>query len=204
MRYSNNLLKEYNEKRDVFNKLCIKVKSVLYAEIKKKGIKIHNVEYRVKPYSSLSEKIIKKKVVNPFVDIHDIAGVRCVCFFRNDIDKIRKIIRNVFDVFEEDDKADDEKKDVFGYMSLHIKSKMKNNSINKSDTALIGLPFEIQVRTIAQDAWAAISHHLVYKRDSKGSLPKDLERNFNAISGLFYVADTHFSLLNRDTLNDKT
>jgi len=42
------------------------------------------------------------------------------------------------------------------------------------------------------DAWANISHYLSYKADT--DIPKDLKRDFNALSGLFYVADTHFEL----------
>jgi putative GTP pyrophosphokinase len=57
---------------------------------------------------------------------------------------------------------------------------------------IMGIPFEIQVRTILMDAWANVSHYLDYKKDS--SIPSELRRDFYALSGLFYVADKHFEM----------
>jgi hypothetical protein len=42
------------------------------------------------------------------------------------------------------------------------------------------------------NSWANISHYLDYKSDS--DIPKDLKKDFYALSGLFYVADQHFEL----------
>ncbi len=42
------------------------------------------------------------------------------------------------------------------------------------------------------DAWANVSHYLDYKTDV--DVPKALRRDFYALSGLFYVADSHFEL----------
>jgi GTP pyrophosphokinase len=58
--------------------------------------------------------------------------------------------------------------------------------------AIAGMPFEIQVRTILMDAWANVSHYLDYKSDI--DVPKALRRDFYALSGLFYIADSHFEL----------
>ena len=59
------------------------------------------------------------------------------------------------------------------------------------------MPFEIQVRTIAQDAWDSVSHYLDYKNNS---IRDELKRDFYALSGLFYVADTHFSFIKQDKM----
>ena len=42
------------------------------------------------------------------------------------------------------------------------------------------------------DAWANVSHYLDYKSDI--DIPSELRRDFYALSGLFYVADTHFEM----------
>ena len=42
------------------------------------------------------------------------------------------------------------------------------------------------------DAWANISHYLDYKKEA--DVPEELKRDFYALSGLFYVADTHFEM----------
>src|SRR5947208_10717429 len=58
--------------------------------------------------------------------------------------------------------------------------------------AISGMPFEVQVRTILMDAWANVSHYLDYKGEA--DVPKPLRRDFYALSGLFYVADSHFEM----------
>ena len=118
-------------------------------------------------------------------------GFRVVCLFLSDLKEIEQIICQEFEVFEKDDKVNDTELNIFGYMSLHLKaySHFSADDVSK-------MSFEIQVRTIAQDAWASISHYLDYKKES--AIPKQLKRDFHALSGLFYVADTHFSLLQKE------
>ncbi len=48
---------------------------------------------------------------------------------------------------------------------------------------IVGMPFEIQVRTILMDAWANVSHYLAYKSDI--DVPINLQRDFYALGGLF-------------------
>lgn len=57
--------------------------------------------------------------------------------------------------------------------------------------------FEIQLRTIAMHAWSTISHYLDYK--SPHSIPTNLRKDFNALSALFYVVDSHFELFFRSS-----
>jgi len=42
------------------------------------------------------------------------------------------------------------------------------------------------------DAWATVSHYLDYKTDA--DVPLGLRKDFQALSGLFYLADTHFEM----------
>src|SRR5882724_7674996 len=80
----------------------------------------------------------------------------------------------------------------FGYFSVHFICKIRANYIGPRYDGLKDQNFEIQVRTISMDAWANISHYLDYKSDT--DIPKDLKKDFFALSGLFYVADTHFEM----------
>ena len=81
-------------------------------------------------------------------------------------------------------------------MSLHYKVKLRHETDTPSLSSVKNTYFEIQVRTISQDAWAAISHYLDYKQEN--IFPSELKRDFYALSGLFYVADTHFSILKQE------
>jgi hypothetical protein len=81
---------------------------------------------------------------------------------------------------------------TFGYMSVHFIATMKKEHSGPRYDHIASFPFEIQVRTIAMDAWANVSRYLDYRTDQ--DVPNDLKRDFYALSGLFYVADKHFEM----------
>lgn len=192
------LRSEYNNRVRNFHFLIDTVKFTLQTEIDKNKIKCHSFTHRIKSFDSFVNKIRRKNISDPFKDIHDLLGFRIVCLFLPDLELIGNIINREFDVFEEDDKIDNSEVNIFGYMDLQYKAKLKINSSPQALNTVQEVPFEIQVRTITQDAWASISHYLFYKRENL--LPKQLRRDFHALSGLFYVADTHFTMLEKEQL----
>ncbi len=192
----NGLSSEYEERLKKMEFLADEVKFSLSQAISAKRIMIHSLMHRIKEFDSFLDKIRRKSVQVPFKDISDLVGVRVICLFLQDIDLIGEIIQNEFDVFEIDSKIDEADEDVFGYMSSHYKARLKKSDIKSGFEEITSYPFEIQVRTIAQDAWASISHYLDYKEER--FLPAHLRRDFHALSGLFYVADTHFEMLRRE------
>jgi len=188
------LRSEYNSKEALFKKLIETVKFFLSQEIQNKQIKIHAFDPRIKPFDSFVKKIRRKGVKEPFQEIMDVVGLRIVCLFQSDVKEIGVIVKKNFEIVEEDDKINSVDVNIFGYMSLHYKAKLKDVQPDYKDFK--DIPFEIQIRTIAQDAWASISHYLDYKNESE--IPLHLKRDFHALSGLFYVADTHFEILRQE------
>jgi putative GTP pyrophosphokinase len=114
-----------------------------------------------------------------------------VCLFISDISRTNDIVKKHFYIISEDNKID-QTESSFGYLSVHFIVKLKDNCSGPRYDPIIGLTFEIQVKTLAMDAWANISHYLDYK--SELDIPKELKRDFYALSGLFYVADKHFEM----------
>jgi ppGpp synthetase/RelA/SpoT-type nucleotidyltranferase len=155
-------------------------------------IKIHSIPTRIKTVSSFVDKAKRQSCERPFEQIEDVVGLRVICLFLSDIEKIRVLIQDHFEVIRDDDKVDAPEYTSFGYMSRHIIAKLGENYSKTIYSGIKDLPFEIQIRTIAMDAWANISHYLDYKTDR--DIPKELKRDFNALSGMFYVADKHFQL----------
>lgn len=170
---------------------------ILKAEIKKARIKTHTITSRVKDFESFLRKVLAKNTENPFDDIKDIVGLRVVCLFRSDIIRIGKLIRKAFSVISEDNKIEGYDVASFGYQSVHFVSKIMKGYKGPRYDMIKDIEFEIQVRTIAMDAWASISHYLDYKSDI--DVPKDLKKDFYALSGLFYVADSHFEIFFNET-----
>lgn len=190
------LQNEYDSKIELFNQLIKTVKFCISQEIQNHKIKIHSFNHRIKGFDSFVDKIRRKGVKEPFQEIMDVVGLRIVCLFHSDVKNIGDIVKKNFEIIEEDDKINSVDVNIFGYMSLHYKAKLKDVSSDSSYKDFKDIPFEIQIRTIAQDAWASISHYLDYKNESE--IPLHLKRDFHALSGLFYVADTHFEILKRE------
>ena len=197
---TNLIIKQYDSNLDKYKLLVNTVDHLLRLSIAKKRIKIHSVTNRIKEIDSLLGKMRRIKILNPFEEIHDLVGFRVVCLFLADLNELKNLFKTEFDVFDVDDKIKDKELNIFGYMSVHLKARLKSSSLFKAsiDDAIINMPFEIQIRTIAQEAWASISHYLDYKKDN--NIPDDLKRDFHALSGLFYVADTHFGILKQEQI----
>jgi putative GTP pyrophosphokinase len=103
---------------------------------------------------------------------------------------LREVIYESFKVLGESNSVDGSDPSTFGYKSHHYICAVRDDYTGPRYDGLKDLKVEIQCRTIAMDAWASISHYLAYK--SASSVPDDLQRDFAALSGLFYVADRHF------------
>jgi ppGpp synthetase/RelA/SpoT-type nucleotidyltranferase len=196
---TDSIIREYDRKSKKYVELEKSVEYILTKGISDDNIKIHSIIHRIKSVNSFLDKMRKNNIEKPFEEICDIVGFRVVCLFISDLEKIRNIVLKYFDVFDEDDKVNDTELGVFGYMSIHLKARLKKTGESLSGDEICNVPFEVQIRTIAQDAWASISHHLDYKGMNK--IPDKLKRDFYALSGLFYVADTHFLMLNKEKIN---
>ena len=130
---------------------------------------IESIKTRVKSMESLLKKIRRKNI--PLTidaieeNIQDIAGVRVICAFQDDIYKLAKCF------LDQDDVILIQKKDYIanpkpsGYRSLHLI--VKTPIFLKEGKKMITV--EVQLRTIAMDFWASLEHKLRYKK----SIPED-------------------------------
>jgi ppGpp synthetase/RelA/SpoT-type nucleotidyltranferase len=193
--------KEFERRKGSFSSLEEEVRFILDGALKKNKIKTHSMPTRVKELASFLDKVNRKESAQPFDDIRDIVGMRVICLFLSDIPRVGQVIRECFDVLSEDDKIEGAEVSSFGYMSFHFTAQMKKEYKGPRYDSIIGMPFEIQVRTILMDAWANVSHYLTYKRDV--DVPRNLKRDFYALSGLFYIADSHFELFFKSSKESK-
>lgn len=186
------LKQEYNSRLAAYKQLEEEAMFILRSEIERQGIKTHSVASRVKSLESFLEKAHRKQCQKPFEEIRDTVGLRVICLFLSDVPKLGHLIRNSFAVIAEDNKVEEYDAKSFGYLSVHFIGAMKGEYKGPRYDRLAGMVFEIQVATLAMHAWATISHYLDYK--SEIDVPKEFRRDFYALSGLFYVADTHFEM----------
>ena len=124
---------------------------------------IHHINSRLKSPQSILEKL-KRKGVEPSIEaareyLTDIAGVRVICNYVEDIYHIADIVENQSDItlVAKRDYIANPKPN--GYRSLHLIVKVPVFLSNHTEN----IPVEIQIRTIAMDFWATLEHELRYK-----------------------------------------
>ncbi len=130
--------------------------------------------------------------------ISDLIGLRIVCLYEDDIEKIGNILTAEFDVVEVTDKIStiENTEASFGYKGLHFDLRLKNPRLALPEyQAYIGLQFEVQVRTIVQDSWSVLDHKIKYKK----SIPNHLKRRINTLAALFELADREFRQIRDST-----
>lgn len=117
---------------------------------------------RIKSDESMREKCRKKGLPETAESalevIHDAVGVRVVCSFLSDVYAFRDHLRAApgIEVVREKDYIRQAKPN--GYRSYHLIVRTQG-----------GVLAEVQLRTISMDTWAALEHHLKYKRSVEGN-----------------------------------
>ena len=126
---------------------------------------IESIKTRVKSYDSILKKIRRKNIPLNLQAIEenlkDIAGVRVICSFPDDIYKLAESF------LKQDDITLIERKDYIknpkpsGYRSLHLIVQVPIFLQNEKKMVNV----EVQFRTIAMDFWASLDHKMRYKKE---------------------------------------
>jgi putative GTP pyrophosphokinase len=195
-RDSPELIKTFLEQSERYKQLCSEIEYILCKQITSKGIEIAHTTSRAKTLNSFLEKLYRKPYENPFEEITDFAGVRIVCLYRSDLAQLEEIVCNEFQLVEKVDKLRHMSPNEFGYGAIHYIVKLSGKTRGARYDDLKDLVCEVQIRTVLQDAWAIIDHHLVYKQES--DVPSVLIRKLNGLSGLFETADDSFNTIRKE------
>ena len=163
---------------------------------------ISSIKTRLKSFPSISEKLSRKGISNDIDSIeknlNDVAGVRVICSFLEDVYSLADAL------LKQDDIILIEKKDYIknpkphGYRSLHI---------------IVGIPIflahekrvmkvEIQLRTIAMDFWASLEHQLRYKKET--TFTADMAKELLNCAELSAELDNKMDSLRKAVLKDNS
>jgi putative GTP pyrophosphokinase len=184
------IIKRFIDQRPDYEKLCAEVAYILNRELNKKEIEFSTITYRAKTLNSFLEKIQRKTYQDPISEITDFAGVRVVCLYVDDLPKLEEIVAGHFEIVRKIDKLTNRKIDQFGYGAIHFIVRLGGNFSGARYDDLKDLVCEIQTRTVLQDAWSIIDHHLVYKNAS--NIPTFLRRRLNSLAENFESVDEEF------------
>lgn len=138
---------------------------------------IEAIKSRVKSIDSIIEKI-QRKNIRPTLEsveenISDIAGVRVICSFREDIYYLAKCFLNQDDIRLVEIKDYIKKPKEGGYRSLHLIVQVPIFLQNEKRNVKV----EVQLRTIAMDFWASLEHKLRYKKEINPADAEELAKD---------------------------
>lgn len=158
---------------------------------------MEQVQGRVKSISSILEKCRKKEVdfENFENEIEDIAGIRIICQFVEDIYKVVDIIKNRTDMRVKSEKDYIKNIKESGYRSYHMIVLYQVESVKGPKE----IPVEIQIRTLAMDFWATIEHSLQYKY--KKNMPPRLRERLHKAADAVVILDEEMASV-RDEIMD--
>lgn len=129
--------------------------------------------------------------------ISDLIGIRIICLYEDQIDVVSTILKRHFKIIDVTDKtsAVESTEASFGYKGLHMDLAPHEQHTPELTHREIIVPFEVQIRSLIQDAWSVLDHKIKYKK----SIPNDLKRRINLLSALFELADREFKEIRNAT-----
>ena len=125
---------------------------------------IEFVTGRVKPIESILEKMERRSISeeNLAQDMQDIAGLRVMVQFVDDVDEVLEVLRKRQDMRVVQERDYIRHKKSSGYRSYHVVVEYPVDTINGYETILA----EIQIRTLSMNFWATIEHSMGAIRDA--------------------------------------
>lgn len=152
----------------LINALLIHAGSIAISKIegrvkdREECIKKFNLKYRKNLESSSTPYIIRDYIT-------DLIGLRVVCLYEDDIEKIEKCLSEHFVVVEKTDKISqiENTEGSFGYKGLHLDLQFnEKRKLLPEYNKYSEYKFEVQIRTIIQDSWSVLDHKIKYKNPS--------------------------------------
>jgi len=126
---------------------------------------INGMKSRLKSLFSIREKLLGRglelSVESIEENLNDIAGVRVVCSFTDDVYTLRDALLKQDDITLLCEKDYIKNPKPNGYRSLHLIISVPIFLEHEKKSMKV----EIQLRTIAMDTWASLEHQLRYKKD---------------------------------------
>lgn len=191
----------WEKEEPIYSDLGNKVIKFIKSEIPAYEI-LPEITFRTKEILSIVKKIKKKEKEKEYSYDHlsDKLGIRIICSFNEDLNKIDTLINSSFLVKKSEKKKDELDFDRLDYTSNHYDVTL-NTSVPqfKGCPHLKDLVFEIQVRTLNQHAWSTVSHGLTYKNEAE--ISPIMKRRVYRLLSLYEIADDEFAAVNMALIN---
>lgn len=129
------------------------------------GKPIHHTQHRIKSKKSIEEKLnrlgFNEGVIDAKENLMDIAGIRVICHFPEEIYDLIKCLKRQSDLIAIKEKDYIQNPKPSGYRSYHIVFSVPIHCLD----AMEYYPVEIQFRTLSMDFWSSMEHRICYKKE---------------------------------------
>ncbi|MDR3091846.1 MAG: GTP pyrophosphokinase family protein [Clostridiales bacterium] len=159
---------------------------------------VENVYGRVKNAASIMEKASRKNIPLDEVSerMEDIAGVRVICRFVEDIERVAGLIRrrDGFDLSVRQERDYIKKAKPSGYQSYHMLVRYTVMTLTGEKEVWA----EIQIRTLAMNFWSTIEHSLKYKYS--GNIPEPIQKRLQESAAAAHKLDMEMSKIHDEII----
>ena len=160
---------------------------------------IEHVKSRIKTPESIVKKLKKdgyeSNIPNMIRYVNDIAGIRIICQFEEDIETVASLIQNRSDMTIKSEKNYLKHIKQSGYRSYHLIIYYTVDTIKGPKK----LQAEIQIRTMAMNFWATIEHSLQYKY--KGDMPEHVAERLSKAADAINALDHEMSSVRNEIMD---
>jgi ppGpp synthetase/RelA/SpoT-type nucleotidyltranferase len=182
----------FEGRKELLATLCARTKNLIEECLEGSQIRYQSVQARVKSTKKLREKYTDPaKGYTDLGDITDLAGLRIITYYEDEVDQVAELIRGEFEIDEE--KSVDKRNTSVDGFSYHAVNYVCRYSVQRRTSVeyrkFAAISFEIQITSILRHAWAEIEHSWY---DLKEAFPPEIRRRFYRMAALLEVAESEF------------
>jgi GTP pyrophosphokinase len=186
------VIAEFETRKDILEAFCDKTRGLIEACLQDAKIPYQSVQSRVKSKDKLRRKYLDTaKNYKTLDDITDLAGLRVITYYEDDVDHVSELIKRHFTIDLENsvDKRETEP-DRFGYYALnYVCTHTDQRSADVEYKRFAGICCEVQITSVLRHAWSEIQHDWY---DMKADFPDDIKRRFARMAALLEIAESEF------------
>lgn len=184
------IIEQYESRRELYSGFLDRVLVLLKEFIGVDGVQIHSISGRIKSRDSLLRKLQAPGAnYQNMVDIPDIAGIRVITYFEEEVSVVAEIIQREFKVFSSGMAEGDRvaQANFLDYTSQSFLVGLLDNRLELIEYKRYkNCWIEMQVRSVLQNAWAEINQQLDFP---SARFPKTQYRPYSRVVALLELAD---------------
>lgn len=159
------------------------------------------IKTRIKSPDSILKKLQTKgyeiSLESIYTNLHDVAGIRVICSFIDDIYEVARMLTKQDDIVLLETKDYIQNPKPNGYRSLHLIVEIPVFFSDRKQPMQV----EVQIRTIAMDFWASLDHQLRYKKDLENA--EEISADLKECADIISATDQRMQIIKYQIYGDE-